>query len=125
MAEPFADWVVAKIGQTAGLYHRLIIVVAPAGGGKTVALRGVCERTGFPLINLNLELSSKMLDQSECQRVLQLPRLLSEIMNNSGLNVIPLDNIEILFEVSLKQDPFRLFEEAGGAADRNKKGSDE
>ena len=43
MAESLA--VVRKIKQTAALYHRLMLVVAPAGAGKTTAIKEVQERT--------------------------------------------------------------------------------
>jgi hypothetical protein len=109
MAEPLADQVTRKIDQAAELYHRLLMVVAPAGAGKTSALHDVHERTGAPLINVNLEISRRMLDLTERQRALQLPRLLSEIVNTQG-NVILLDNIEILFDGSLRQNPLRLLQ---------------
>ena len=37
MAEPLADQIIRKVKQAAELYHRLILVVAPAGAGKTAA----------------------------------------------------------------------------------------
>lgn len=110
MAEPLADKVIQKIGQAAELYHRLVILVAPAGAGKTAALQDVHKHTAAPLFNVNLELSRRMLDLTERQRALQLPRLLSEIMSASAAEVILLDNIEVLFDVSLKQDPLRLLQ---------------
>lgn len=110
MAEPLADRVIKRIGQAGELYHRLVILVAPAGAGKTAALQDVCERTGAPLVNVNLELSRKMLDLTERQRALQLPRLLSEIVGAAATNVVLLDNVEVLFDVSLKQDPLRLLQ---------------
>jgi len=110
MAEPLADQVTRKIDQAGELYHRLFMVVAPAGAGKTSALHDVHERTGAPLINVNLEISRRMLDLTERQRALQLPRLLSEIVNTDQGNVILLDNIEILFDISLRQDPLRLLQ---------------
>ena len=51
-----------------------------------------------------------MLELTERQRALQLPRLLSEIVNAAQADVILLDNIEVLFDVSLKQDPLRLLQ---------------
>jgi hypothetical protein len=110
MAEPLADSVIRRIGQAAELYHRLVMLVAPAGAGKTAALQDVHERTAAPLVNDNLELSRRMLDLSERQRALQLPRLLAEIVSASITEVILLDNLEVLFEVSLKQDPLRLLQ---------------
>jgi SAM-dependent methyltransferase len=110
MAEPLADQIIQNIDQTAELYHQLILVVAPAGAGKTIALHEVQERTGAPLTNVNLDLSRRMLDLSERQRTLQLPRLLGEMVGGAKGDVILLDNIEILFDVSLKQDPLRLLQ---------------
>lgn len=108
MAEPLADRVIRRIGQAAELYHRLVMLVAPTGAGKTAALQDVHERTAAPLVNVNLELSRRMLDLTERQRALQLPRLLAEIAGASVADVILLDNVEVIFDVSLKQDPLRL-----------------
>jgi len=110
MAEPLADQVIGRIKKAAELYHRLMLVVAPAGAGKTTALKEVQERAGAPLINVNLELSRRMLDLTERQRALWLPRLLMDIVNDAASDVVLLDNIEILFDVFLKQDPLRLLQ---------------
>jgi hypothetical protein len=110
MTEPLADQVMRKTSRAAELYHRLVILAAPAGAGKTAALRDVHERTGAPLVNVNLELSRRMLELTGRQRALQLPRLLSEIVNASGGDVVLLDNIELMFDISLKQDPLRLLQ---------------
>lgn len=110
MAEPLADQVIRGIGQAVELYHRLVILVAPSGSGKTAALQDVHARTAAPLVNVNLELSRRMLDLTERQRALQLPRLLSEIAGSAATEVVLLDNIEVLFDVSLKQDPLRLLQ---------------
>jgi len=123
MAVALADRVMERIGQAAELYHRLVMLVAPAGAGKTAALQEVHERTSAPLIKVNLELSRRMLDLTERQRALQLPRILSEIVGAAATDlpspqsgaarqadVVLLDNIELLFDVSLKQDPLRLLQ---------------
>ena len=110
MAEPLADRVIRRIGHAAELYHRLVMLVAPADAGKTAALQDVHARTSAPLVNVNLELSRRMLDLTERQRALQLPRLLAEIVGASAADVFLLDNVEVLFDVSLKQDPLRLLQ---------------
>ena len=56
LSEYLADRVVEEIGDATELYHRLVILVAPAGAGKTAALQDVHERTAAPLVNVNLEL---------------------------------------------------------------------
>ena len=105
-----ADQVIEKIQYTKGLYFRLLLVVAPASGGKTAALRAVHERTGAPLLNVNLEVTRRMLELTERQRSLQLPRLLSELVNEAPADLVLLDNIEVLFDITLKQDPLRLLQ---------------
>lgn len=110
MSEPLADRVIQKVDKANELYYRLVVLVAPAGGGKTAVLQDVHDRTAAPLINVNLELSLRMLDLTERQRTLQLPLLLSQIANVAQADVILLDNIEVLFDVTLKQDPLRLLE---------------
>lgn len=110
MPEALAELVMRRIDQVVSLYHRLIMVVAPAGAGKTAALRDVHQRGGAPVINVNLELSRRMLDLTERQRALQLPRLLADLVNTSETDLVLLDNIEVLFDVSLKQDPLRLLQ---------------
>lgn len=110
MLEPLTEQVIHKLERAAELYNRLILIVAPAGAGKTATLQAVKERTGAPMVNVNLELSRSLLDLTERQRALQIPRLLSEIADRIGSDVILLDNIEILFDISLKQDPLRLLQ---------------
>lgn len=110
MTELLADRVIQSIDQAAGLYHRLVILVAPAGAGKTAVLQNVHERTSAPIINVNLELSRRMLDLTERQRTLRLPRLLAEIVEASAADTILLDNIEVLFDVLLEHDPLRLLQ---------------
>lgn len=83
MAETLSQRLVCSIDQAADLYHRLILLVAPIGCGKTAALREVRDQTGAPLVNVNLELSSLMLELSSRQRTLQLPSLMNEIVAQS------------------------------------------
>jgi len=105
-----AERVIDGIAQAAELYWRLVLVVAPAGAGKTAVLQAVQERTSAPLINVNLELARRMLDLTERQRALQLPRLFAEIVAAADTQVVLLDNIELLFDISLRQDPLRLLQ---------------
>lgn len=123
MLNQLADRVIEKIAHADELFHRLIMLVAVAGVGKTAALRDVHLRTTAPLVNISLESSRRMLDLTERQRTLQLPRLLAEIVDMSLADahaneneptrypgLILLDNIEVLFDISLQQDPMRLLQ---------------
>ena len=110
MVESLDDRIFYMLGQATDLYHRLILVVAPSGQGKTAALRDLTERTDAVYINVNLALSRRMLDLTERQRRLEVPRLLEKIIVEAHKDIVLLDNIEILFEVSLKLDPLRLLQ---------------
>lgn len=109
MGEPLADKVIARLDFAAELYHRLILVAAPSGSGKTAALQDIAKRRGAPLLNLNLEVSRRLLDLTEMQRALQLPRVLEDVVGRED-SVVLLDNIEILFDIALEQDPLRLLQ---------------
>ena len=109
MPESLSEMVLARIDGAKALYHRLILVAAPSGAGKTEALRGVAERTGARLVNLNLELSRRMLDLTGRERALRMPDLFDEVVGRDEPLVL-LDNIEILFDVSFEQDPLRLLQ---------------
>ena len=61
-------------------------------------------------MNVNLDLSRRMLELTERQRSLQILRHLREIVANDGGEIILLDNIEVIFDVALKQDPLRLLQ---------------
>jgi hypothetical protein len=110
MSESLADQIVRLLPDAAGLYNRLLLVVAPSGGGKTAALQEVARRTGSPLLNLNLELSRLLLELIIRQRCLQVPHLLDEIIQAQSSEVVLLDNTEILFDVHLRQDPLRCLQ---------------
>lgn len=110
MAEPLANQIISKVERAVELYNRILLVVALAGAGKTAAFRDVRDRIGAPLVNINLELTRQMLELTRRQRALQLPRLLSEIVGNYKGEIILLDNLEIIFDVGLQQDPLRLLQ---------------
>lgn len=110
MTKHLSEEVIEKIRHAESLYHRLILVVGPEGKGKTSVLREVAKRIDAPLMNINLELSRRMLDLTERQRALQVQRLLDQIVAQPESDAILLDNIEILFDIELKQDPLRLLQ---------------
>lgn len=110
MVESLVEQIIHKIDQAAQLYYRLVLVVAPSGKGKTIALRGVAKYMDLRYTNVNLELSQRLLGLTERQRSLQVFRLLNEIVEENGSQVVLLDNIELLFDNSLRQDPLRLLQ---------------
>jgi len=98
------------IAQAARQYFRLVILAGASGSGKTTALRSVAEGIGCPLVNVNLELSRRMLELTRAQRSRQVERLLKEVIAATPSEVVLLDNLEILFDPSLDVEPLRLLQ---------------
>lgn len=105
------DDVVRAAGQAQGLYHRLVLLVAPSGSGKTAILKSVAQTQKLPFLNVNLEVSSRMLDITGRQRAIRAGKVLREIVDGTQGSPVLLDNIEILFDQALKQDPLRLLKD--------------
>ncbi len=91
------------------MYNRLVLLVGEAGSGKTGILQDVAGELNTSVVNVNLAISSQLLELTTKQRPLKLPRVLGQIVDNANSPVV-LDNLEILFDKSLKQDPLRLLQ---------------
>lgn len=105
-----ADEIRAQVEGARHLYNRLVLLVGPAGSGKTAALRALCDDNGLPYVNLNLVLSQRLLEHASKARPLRLRGALDEVLAKAEGEVVILDNIEILFDPGLKQDPLRLLQ---------------
>ena len=90
------------------LYNRLVLVVGPAGAGKTNRLKALNQ----PVHNVNLALSGAMLDLPLRRRPLDAPRLLSDLIGSAPASPVVLDNIELLFDTSLQLDPLACLKQA-------------
>ncbi len=109
MAEPIHDKIKRSLHTAEGLYHRLVLLVGETDSGKTAVLRNVAKEFGTSVINVNLALSSELLELTTKQRSLRLPGILDQITDKNQKPVV-LDNLEILFDKDLKQDPLRLLQ---------------
>jgi len=106
-----ADTLVKAVPQAALRYHRLVVVAAPKGGGKTAVLKQARSLLNAAWVNLGLELSRRLLEMTERQRTLRLQRVLDDILSPYPLEqVIILDNTEILFDRSLALHPLNLLQ---------------
>ncbi|NTW63371.1 MAG: BREX-3 system P-loop-containing protein BrxF [Chlorobiaceae bacterium] len=109
MAEAIQEKLKQSLRAAEGLYHRMVLLVGESGSGKTEVLREFAEEIGTEVININLLLSAELLGLSEKQRALHLPEILDKIVDTKQVTVV-LDNIEILFDQRLKQDPLKLLQ---------------
>src|SRR5437867_1677233 len=98
------------IEQAASQYFRLVVLAGAPGSGKTAALQSVAKKLGCPLVNVNLELSKRMLELTRTQRSRQVERLLKEVISDAPGDVVLLDNLEILFDTALEVAPLRLLQ---------------
>jgi hypothetical protein len=91
-------------------YYRLALVVGKAGTGKTALLRELSMRTGHPLINVNLQISERLLDYTIAERPRLVPRFLGEIVKEANSRVVLLDNLELLFDATLSLNPLQMLQ---------------
>jgi adenylate kinase len=98
MRGTLVEVVMAKIGQAARFRHRLVVVIAPFGEGKTHVMHAVAARTGAPLLDLCSVLSDRMRGLTEKQRQQQLSRLLGETVRRVEGDLVLLDGGETTFD---------------------------
>jgi hypothetical protein len=104
------DQIRERLSGIAENYSRLVLLVGYSGSGRTTALRGLADSENVPLLNVGTEVSLRLLDMGERQRILQLPTLLEELLAPLPRKLTLLDNTEVLFNPVLKQDPLRLLQ---------------
>jgi len=89
------------------MYYRLILLVDEKADHEQLA-KEISARLDVEAVNVNLELSKRLLSQTSRQRKLYLSKSMNEVVQPN--KTILLDQVEILFDVELGQDPLRLLE---------------
>lgn len=97
-------------------YHRLVLLIGPSESGKTQLLWQLADVRGCDVLNVNLEFSQRMLDVSRGRRPKQADRVFREIITSQSTDLVLLDNLEVLFDMTLKLNPLPLLQ----LASRNK-----
>ncbi len=110
MRATFNDRIGRALAEAPGLYYRLVLVVGAPGSGKTEALRELASNRSWPMLNVNLRLCERLLGLTGKQRALRVQRILAQIVDGLEGEVVLLDNLELLFDPQLAQDPLRLFQ---------------
>jgi len=100
-----ADDLLAAAETLRNTSERLLLLVGPPGSGKTRLLRQAEEENALPSVTLGITLTRRLLDVRERNRPLAVSRLLAEILDDLGKGPILIDNIEVLFQPELEQDP--------------------
>ncbi len=106
--ETTADQVLKRAGEVSELYHRLVLVVSPPEGDHSGLFKSMADREGVRLVNVNRQLSERMLDLTARQRSLRAASLLGDVIAGDDNKTILFENIEVLFDAALRLDPLRL-----------------
>ena len=91
-------------------FHRLVLLIGPSATGKTLLLRELAEYQDCASLNVNLEVSQRMLDVPKSKRPLHAERIFADLIAGATGDFLILDNLEILFDPALRLDPLRLLQ---------------
>jgi predicted AAA+ superfamily ATPase len=97
------------VDEVTPLNSKLILLIGPPGCGKTALLSGLAEQARVLVMNLGLELGTRLSKLPNKQRRLQAGNLLREIADgHANGDLLLIDNIELLFDASLAINPLDL-----------------
>lgn len=105
-----ADGLLKKMAQVNELYYRLILLVSEVEEESKIDLNKLAEQTGLHRVNVSLEMSRRMLDLTRRKRALRAADILADITGGHEADGFLLENMELLFNPVLKQDPLRLLQ---------------
>jgi hypothetical protein len=97
------------IDEVGPLNSKLILLIGPPDCGKTALLAAFADQAGASVMNLGLELGTRLAKFPQKQRRLQAGNLLREIANEHvNGDLLLVDNIELLFDSTLSINPLDL-----------------
>ena len=97
---------------TQSSYFKLTLVAGPEGAGKRKLLQRIAAELTYPLINLSLHLSQRLLDKTYRQRTLKAEETALELIDDHLVGGLCIDHTELLCSSSLKVNPLVLLQEA-------------
>ena len=116
MNESIRQAIKRAVSNAPAMYSRLILLVGPSGSGKTHILQEISVEFGKSILNVNLEMAKVLLELPKQRRESHAQRIFTEIIRDylgdedPQTAVVLLDNLEILFDKDLKQDPLLLLQ---------------
>jgi len=93
-------------------YYRLVLLAGPLGSGKTRVLQSVAAETGWPVLNLGLELGKSLAATPPSRRASAASEVTTKLIAAQRSGVVVIDNIGVLFDSSLKLQPLELLKQA-------------
>jgi len=102
-----------KLSEAVGIaknqYHKLVILTEDGEKNRTMLISDFAISCGINVINLNFQLSTRLLEKSAKERVAVLLEELRDIIDTDG-TVVVLNHCEVLFDKALMNDPLKLLE---------------
>ena len=97
------------VDEIAALHSKLILLVGRPGCGKTALMATLAHRRGVKVMNVGAALGQRLTKLPQRQRALQAFVAMRELADeHASGDLLLLDNIELLFDRSLKLDPLDL-----------------
>jgi hypothetical protein len=96
-----------KISDIDNRYYKILLIAGTHGSGKTTTLKKFAGKLQNSIINLNYEISKKMMDIPRNEWNNHIDSVINEILPDVNQPVI-IDNIEILFSPEFQADPLQI-----------------
>jgi hypothetical protein len=90
--------------------RNLLVVVGPAGSGKTHLVQELRATLKWPLIKLGKDASERLLSLTVRQRKLRAEEMIADVLDAAHQERVCLDNTEILFDTTLALNPVLLLQ---------------
>lgn len=87
-------------------YHEQLVILI--GDSASLLLQSVSDADGLRVINVGMELSSRLLEIPSIDRPKMASTFFTELTDQENTAAILLDHLEILFDRSLSIDPLKL-----------------
>lgn len=116
MTDSFLPQILDLVRNARSSYHKLVIIAGPSGSGKSRQLRQVATHLNLPIMNLNLELSRRLLNLTRRQRMLKAEEFAMDAIDEcaesqpSDQASLCLDNTELLFDSALNLNPLAFLQ---------------
>ena len=100
------------VDELSGLHTKLILLIGPPGSGKSSVLAKLGSERQLAVLNVGLELSRRLSQVARDQRPLAASRILRQLADDRSFqDLLLIDNVEVLFDASLKADPLGLLKQ--------------
>lgn len=91
------------------LNSKLVLLIGPPKSGKTALLKQLSERRNVEVLNIGATVARRLLLVPSKQRHLHAAELLRDVVDQTAdCDLLLVDNIELLFDRTLKMDPLDL-----------------